>query len=69
MKVNESFVISPTQIQNYYNKNKGNYATPEQVRLRMIIIREGSSGDIPGCLQQKGSGQGDSRQNRLGQRV
>lgn len=46
-KVNESFVISPTQIQNYYNKNKGSYATPEQVRLRMIIIREGNSGDIP----------------------
>ena len=46
-KVSENFVISPTQIQAYYDKNKGNYATPEQVRLRMIIIREGSSGDIP----------------------
>jgi peptidyl-prolyl cis-trans isomerase SurA len=46
-KVTDNFVISPTQIQNYYNKNKGNYATPEQVRLRMIIIREGSGGDVP----------------------
>lgn len=46
-KINENFVISPTQIQTYYNKNRGNYATPEQVRLRMIIIREGSSGDVP----------------------
>lgn len=46
-KVNDNFVISPTQIQNYYNKNKGNYATPEQVRLRMIIIRDGSGGDVP----------------------
>jgi parvulin-like peptidyl-prolyl isomerase len=47
-KVNENFVISPTQIQNFYNKNKGSYAIPEQVRLRMIILREGTSGDIPG---------------------
>jgi peptidyl-prolyl cis-trans isomerase SurA len=45
-KVNESFVISPTQIQAYYNKNKMSYATPEQVRLRMVIIREGG-GDVP----------------------
>ena len=46
-KINENFVISPTQIQNYYDKNKTSYATPEQVRLRMIIIREGSGGDVP----------------------
>jgi len=46
-KTSDNFVISPTQIQAYYNKNKASYATPEQVRLRMIIIREGSSGDIP----------------------
>jgi peptidyl-prolyl cis-trans isomerase SurA len=46
-KVDSNFVISPTQIQAYYDKNKGAYATPEQVKLRMIVIREGSSGDIP----------------------
>ena len=46
-KTSDNFVISPTQIQAYYNKNKASYATPEQVRLRMLIIREGSSGDIP----------------------
>jgi peptidyl-prolyl cis-trans isomerase SurA len=46
-KVDNNFVISPTQIQAYYNKNKQAYATPEQVKLRMIVIREGSSGDIP----------------------
>ena len=45
-KVNENFVISPNQIQNYYDKNKGSYSTPEQARLRMIIIREGAS-DVP----------------------
>jgi peptidyl-prolyl cis-trans isomerase SurA len=46
-KVDNNFVISPTQIQAYYEKNKHAYATPEQVKLRMIVIREGSSGDIP----------------------
>jgi peptidyl-prolyl cis-trans isomerase SurA len=46
-KVDENFVISPTQIQAYYEKNKQAYATPEQVKLRMIVVREGSSGDVP----------------------
>lgn len=46
-KIESNFVISPTQIQAYYDKNKGAYATPEQVKLRMIVIREGSSGDVP----------------------
>jgi peptidyl-prolyl cis-trans isomerase SurA len=46
-KIDNNFVISPTQIQAYYDKNKHAYATPEQVKLRMIVIREGSSGDIP----------------------
>jgi parvulin-like peptidyl-prolyl isomerase len=47
-KVNENFVISPTQIQTFYNKNKGSYAIPEQIKLRMIVLREGVSGDVPG---------------------
>jgi peptidyl-prolyl cis-trans isomerase SurA len=46
-KVDNNFVISPTQIQSYYEKNKQAYATPEQAKLRMIVIREGSSGDVP----------------------
>jgi peptidyl-prolyl cis-trans isomerase SurA len=46
-KIDNNFVISPTQIQAYYDKNKQAYATPEQVKLRMIVVREGSSGDIP----------------------
>ena len=46
-KVDSNFVISPTQIQAYYDKNRGAYGTPEQVKLRMIVIREGSSGDVP----------------------
>ncbi|HEY5741820.1 MAG TPA: peptidylprolyl isomerase [Terrimicrobiaceae bacterium] len=46
-KVDNNFVISPTQIQAYYNKNREAYATPEQIKLRMIVIREGSGGDVP----------------------
>ena len=47
-KVNENFVVSPNQIQHYYDKNKGAYALPEQIKLRMIILREGAAGDVPG---------------------
>lgn len=45
-KMTDNFVISPTQIQNYYNNNKANFSTPEQVKLRMIVIRENDAGDI-----------------------
>ena len=47
-KVNEDFVISPTQIQAFYNKNKTAYMLPEQIKLRMIILREGGGADVPG---------------------
>jgi peptidyl-prolyl cis-trans isomerase SurA len=45
-KMSDNFVISPAQIQRYYNENKTNFTTPEQVKLRMIVIREGEVGDI-----------------------
>lgn len=38
--VKDEFVISPTKIQAFYDKNKQSYASPEQVRLRMIVLRE-----------------------------
>jgi peptidyl-prolyl cis-trans isomerase SurA len=47
-KVNESFVISPKQIQQFYDKNKAAYTNPEQVKLRMIVLREGTE-DIVGA--------------------
>jgi len=47
-KVNEDFVISPNQIQGFYNKNKAAYMLPEQIKLRMIVLREGVGGDVPG---------------------
>jgi peptidyl-prolyl cis-trans isomerase SurA len=45
-KVSDNFVISPNQILAYYNKNKGSFTIPEQVKLRMIVIREEEAGDI-----------------------
>lgn len=45
--VKEDFIISPVQIQQYYDKNKGNFSTPDQVKLRMIVLREDSGGDVP----------------------
>ena len=43
--VKDDFVISPTQIQNYYDKHKEEYSTPEEIKLRMIVLREGDDSD------------------------
>ncbi len=45
-KLTDSFVVSPNQIQAFYDKNRPAYSLPEQVKLRMIVLREGSSSDI-----------------------
>jgi parvulin-like peptidyl-prolyl isomerase len=44
--VRDDFIITPRQIQIYYEQNKANFTTPEEVRLRMIVLREGSTGDV-----------------------
>ncbi|MEI8294173.1 MAG: peptidyl-prolyl cis-trans isomerase [bacterium] len=41
-KVTDNFVVSPKQVQDYYDKNRAAYSLPEQVKLRMIVLREGS---------------------------
>lgn len=41
--VKEDFVITPRQIQAFYDQNKGSYTTPEEVKLRMIVLREGGA--------------------------
>jgi peptidyl-prolyl cis-trans isomerase SurA len=47
--VKDDFVISPQQIQNYYDKHKLDYSTPEQIKLRMIVLRDDDSGTgLPG---------------------
>lgn len=43
--VKEDFLISPTQIQAYYDKHRQDYTTPEQIKLRMIVLREDDSSD------------------------
>lgn len=46
--VRDDFVISPAQIQAFYDKNKDSYATPEQIKLRMIVLRDESDLGLPG---------------------
>jgi peptidyl-prolyl cis-trans isomerase SurA len=41
--VKQDFAISPTQVQNYYDKHKVDYSLPEKIKLRMIVLREGDS--------------------------
>lgn len=47
-KVTDNFVVSPKQVQDFYDKNKAAYTIPEQVKLRMIVLREGSD-DVIGA--------------------
>ena len=47
-KITDNFVVSPKQIQDFYDKNKTAYSIPEQVKLRMIVLREGSD-DVIGA--------------------
>jgi peptidyl-prolyl cis-trans isomerase SurA len=44
--VKDDFVISPNQIQAFYDKHKTEYSTPEQIKLRMIVLREGGDNDM-----------------------
>jgi peptidyl-prolyl cis-trans isomerase SurA len=43
-KVSDNIIVSPVKIRQFYNKNSAAYTTPEQVKLRMIVLREGASG-------------------------
>ena len=47
-KITDNFVVSPKQIQDFYDKNKTAYSIPDQVKLRMIVLREGSN-DVIGA--------------------
>lgn len=44
-KVTDNFVISPLQVREYYENNIAEFTLPEQVKLRMIILRDGNLGD------------------------
>jgi peptidyl-prolyl cis-trans isomerase SurA len=47
-KTSDNIIVSPVKIREYYNRNSAAYTSPEQVKLRMIVLKEGSSnGDAP----------------------
>jgi len=41
----DDFVLSPTKVEQFYGKNKQIWASPEQIKLRMIVLRDEDSGD------------------------
>jgi peptidyl-prolyl cis-trans isomerase SurA len=47
-KTSDNSLVSPVKIREYYNNHAASYTTPEQVKLRMIVLKEGgSNGDTP----------------------
>jgi len=42
-KASDNIVVSPVKIREFYEKNRASYSSPEQVKLRMIVLKEGSS--------------------------
>ena len=41
-KTNDNIIVSPLKISEYYSRNQSGYTTPEQVKLRMIVLHEGT---------------------------
>jgi parvulin-like peptidyl-prolyl isomerase len=39
--VKSDLIVSPQKIEDYYEKNREEFSTPEQVHLRMIVIKKG----------------------------
>ena len=42
-KTSDNVIVSPVKIREYYDKNSAAYTTPEQVKLRMIVLQQGAS--------------------------
>jgi peptidyl-prolyl cis-trans isomerase SurA len=42
-KTSENIIVSPVKIREYYEKHSASYSTPEQIKLRMIVLKEGDS--------------------------
>jgi parvulin-like peptidyl-prolyl isomerase len=42
-KVSDNIIVSPVKIREFYEKNRTAYSTPAQVKLRMIVLREGTN--------------------------
>lgn len=43
--VKDEFVVSPKMVQKFYDQNRKVYSTPEQIKLRMIVLREEDGGE------------------------
>jgi parvulin-like peptidyl-prolyl isomerase len=46
-KTSDNVLVSPLKIREYYDKHASSYTTPEQVKLRMIVLKEGAGGTSP----------------------
>ena len=42
-RVSDNIIVSPVKIRDFYSKNSSAYTTAEQVKLRMIVLREGGA--------------------------
>lgn len=57
--VKDNFITTPRQIQAFYDRNKHAYTSPEELKLRMIVVREGggaavdTTDDIPSAGDKK----------------
>lgn len=53
-KVKDNYVISPIKIHAFYEQNRVAYTTPEQVKLRMIVLHEGDNTGTVTNVSKKG---------------
>ncbi|MEO8205698.1 MAG: peptidyl-prolyl cis-trans isomerase [Chthoniobacterales bacterium] len=51
--IKDDFVISPKAVQFYYEKSRAAFSTPEQVKLRMIVLREEDGGQDKGQMAEE----------------
>lgn len=42
-KTSENVIVSPVQIRKFYEQHRTSYSTPSQVKLRMIVLKEGAA--------------------------
>jgi peptidyl-prolyl cis-trans isomerase SurA len=42
-KTSENIIVSPVKIREYYEKHRDSYSTPAQIKLRMIVLKEGDA--------------------------
>ena len=42
-KTSENIIVSPVKIREYYEKHSASYSTPAQIKLRMIVLKEGDA--------------------------